>query len=58
MSECDFQNIKKTIGDGLLITSVGGKAAVIFFDPRVVGVEQQGALLTSTSLIYLMSLPL
>ena len=54
MSSCDCQkNIKKPIGNGLLMTTVAG----IFFGPMVVGVAQQLVLLTCTSLVYLMSLP-
>ena len=57
MCNCDCKNNKKPIGDGLLITTVVATAAVIFFGLRAVGVGQQGALLTSMSLVYLMSLP-
>ena len=44
-------------GDGLLITTVAATAAAIFFGLRAVGVGQQRALLTSTSLVYFMFLP-
>ena len=44
-------------GDGLLITTVTSAATVIFFGLRELGVGQQGALLTSTSLVSLMFLP-
>ena len=58
MSNCSCQkNIKKPIGDGLLITTVAATAAGIFFGLRAVGVRQQSALLTSALLVYLMSLP-
>ena len=46
-----------SFGDGLLITTVASTAAVIFFGLRKLGVGQQGALLTSTSLVSLMFLP-
>ena len=71
MSDCDCQkNIKKPIndgstvdatagkkpiGDGLLIATIAATTAVIFFGLRVVGVRQHNALLTSTSLVYLLS---
>ena len=70
MGDCDCQEnedentvaataIKEPIkfGDGLLITTVTSAAAVIFFGLRELGVEQQGALLTSTPLVSLMFLP-
>ena len=73
MSNCDCQkNIKKPIndgftvdatavtkpiGDGLLITIVAATAAGIFYALRAAGVEQNNALLTSKSLVYLLSLP-
>ena len=44
-------------GDGLLITTVTFTAAVIFFGLRELGIGQQGALLTPTSLVSLMFLP-
>ena len=44
--------------DGLLMTSVAATAIGIFFGLGAVGVGQQSALLTSTSLVYLMSLPI
>ena len=46
-----------TFGDGLLITTVTSTTAVIFFGLRELGIGQQGALLTSTSLVSLMFLP-
>ena len=57
MSNCDCKSIKKPIGDGLLITTVASTAAEIFFGLTAVVVGQQGALLTSMLLVYLMSLP-
>ena len=45
------------LGDGLPITTVTSAAAVIFFGLRALGAGQQGALLTSTSLVSFMSLP-
>ena len=57
MSNCDCKSIKKPIGDGLLITTVAATAAEIFFGLTAVVVGQQGALLTSMLLVYLMSLP-
>ena len=44
-------------GDGLLITTVTSTAAVLFFGLMELGLGQQGALLTSTSLVSLMFLP-
>ena len=71
MSDCDYQeNIKKSIndgstigaaaakkpiGDGPLIATVTATTAVIFFGLRVVGMRQDKALLTSSSLVYLLS---
>ena len=57
VSNCDCKSIKKPIGDGLLITTVAATAAEIFFGLTAVVVGQQGALLTSMLLVYLMSLP-
>ena len=68
MSNCDCQeNIEDeaatadkeliTLGDGLLITTVTSTAAVILFGLRASDVGQQGALLTSTSLVSFMFLP-
>ena len=45
------------LGDGLLITTVTSTAAIIFFGLRALGVGQQGALLTSMSLVSYMFLP-
>ena len=71
MSNCDCQeNIDKessvaatadkesiAFGDGLLITTVTYTATIIFFGLRALGIGQQGALLTSTSLVSFMFLP-
>ena len=46
-----------TLGDGLLITTVTSTAAAIFFGLRALGIGQQGALLTSMSLVSFMFLP-
>ena len=45
----------KPIGDGLLITTVVATTVGIFFGLRAVGMGQHNALLTSTSLVYLLS---
>ena len=72
MSNCDCQeNIEDeasmttatadkeliTVGDVLLITTVNSTTAVIFFGLRALGAGQQGALLTSTSLVSFIFLP-
>ena len=73
MSECDCQkNIKKPIddestvdstaakkpiADGLLITTVACTTDGIFYAVRAAGVGQHNALLTFTSLAWLMSSP-
>ena len=49
---------KKPIGDGLLMTVAASIAAGIFYALRMPGVGQHNALLTSTSLAWLMSLPI
>ena len=54
-STVDATAAKKPIGDGLLITTVTAMAAGICFGLRIVGIEQQGALLTSTSFVYFLS---
>ena len=46
-----------TFGDGLLITTVISMATALFFGLRALGTGQQGALLTSTSLVSFMFLP-
>ena len=46
-----------TFRDGLLITTVTSAATVLFFGLRALGIGQQGALLTSTSLVSFMFLP-
>ena len=70
MSNCDYQeNIdddeataattvaEKPTGDGLLITTIAATIAGIFFSLRAIGVVPNDALVTSTSLVWLMSLP-
>ena len=58
MSNCDCQKtINKPTGDRLLLTTVAAIVAGVFFELRAVGVGQQSELLTPTSLVYLMSLP-
>ena len=54
-STVDATAVKKPIGDGLLITTVTAMAAGICFGLWTVGIEQQGALLTSTSFVYFLS---
>ena len=54
-STVDATAAKKPIGDGLLITTVTAMVAGICFGLRTVGIEQQGALLTSTSFVYFSS---
>ena len=49
---------KKNIGDGLIITMVTATTAGIFFALRMVGVEQQNALLVSTTFAFVMSSPI
>ena len=46
----------KPTGNGLLMTVVASTAAGIFYALRITGVGQHNALLTSTSLAWLMSL--
>ena len=67
MSNCDYQkNINEdeaatadkepiSFGDRLLITTLTSAAAVLFFILRALGTGQQGALLTSMSLVSLCS---
>ena len=70
MSNCDCQeNIKKPIehgptvaaekpiGDGLFITTVVTATVGIFFSLRAMGLVKHDTLLASTSLVWLMSLP-
>ena len=52
----DTTAAEKPTGDGLLITIVATTTTGIFFDLRTLGIGQQGALLTFTSLVWLMSL--
>ena len=54
-STVDATAVKKPIGDGLLITTVTAMAGGICFGLWTVGIEQQGALLTSTSFVYFLS---
>ena len=68
MSNCDCQgNINEdeaatadkepiSFVDGLLITTLTSAAGVLFFILRALGAGQQGALLTSTSLVSFMFL--
>ena len=70
MSNCDCQgNIEKPIKhgyviadttaeepDGLIITTVAAMTAGMFFRLRVMGLGQHDTLITSTSLVWLMSL--
>ena len=70
MSNCDCQEIinkpiehgptvasEKPIGDGLFITTIATVTVGIFFSLRAMGLVQNDALLASTSLVWLMSLP-
>ena len=73
MSDCDCQeDIKKLIedgstvvatvaekpnGDGLFITTIAATTVGIFFGLRAMGTVQHDALFTSTSLVWLLSLP-
>ena len=70
MSDCDYQeNIKEPIEygltiayaaaekpDGLLITTIAATTVGMLFGLRAMGVGQHDALLTSTSLLWLLSL--
>ena len=63
MSSCDCQeNIDEdpikdaSHGDGLIISTVAAITTGIFFALRALGVEQQNALLVSTSFVYGISL--
>ena len=64
MSNCDCQEnedettvaTEKPIGDGLLITTVATATVGIFCSLRAI--VQNDALLASTSLVWLMSLPI
>ena len=53
----DATAAKKPIGDGLIITTIVDTTVVIFFGLRLVGIGQVNALLTSTSLVSFVSLP-
>ena len=70
MSNCECQeNIKKPIEDGpttvaekpiwdgLSITTIATATVGIFFSLRAMGVGKHDVFLTSTSLVWLMSLP-
>ena len=65
MSDCDDQNtdgvdattVKKPIGDGLMIISLTATTAAIFLGLRLADMRQGNTLLTSTSLVWFMSLP-
>ena len=46
-----------SFGYGLLITTVTSAAAVLFFRLRELSMGQQGALITSTTLVSFMFLP-
>ena len=48
---------EKSIGDGLLITTVTTTAVGRFFGLRTIGAAQHVALVTSLSLVWLISLP-
>ena len=54
-STVDATATKKPVGDGTLITTIAATTARIFFGLRAVGMGQHDALLTSTSLVYLLS---
>ena len=53
-STADATAAKKPIGDGPLIATVATTTARIFFGLRTVSMRQHNALLTSTSLVYLL----
>ena len=66
MSDCNYQkninklnvdDLKRSIGDELIITTVASTTVGIFYALRAAGVGQHNALLTSTSLAWFMSLP-
>ena len=65
MSDCNYQkninklnvdDLKRSIGDELIITTVASTTVGIFYALRAAGVGQHNALLTSTSLAWFMSL--
>ena len=68
MSDCEDCQNKNNDGvdatptkkptDGLLMTVVASTAAGVFYALRMAGVGQHNALLTSTSVAWLMSLPI
>ena len=49
---------EKPIGDGLFITIIAATTVGMFSGLRAIGVGQHDALLISTSLVWLFSLPL
>ena len=51
-------DVKKPVGDGLLIIIVVSMTVRIFYSLRAVGIAQHNAFLTSTSLASFMSLPI
>ena len=53
-STVDTTAAKKPVGDGPLITTVAATTVAIFYALRAAGVGQPNALLTSTSLVYLL----
>ena len=57
ITSVDTMGAKKRVGDGLFINTVTVTVARILLALRVVSVRQRGALLASTSLVYLMSFP-
>ena len=67
MRACDCQknikkpnagDVKKPIGDGLLITTVASTTVRIFYALRATDVGQHNTLIRSTSLACFMSLPI
>ena len=52
-----FTGTEKPIGDELIITTIAATVVGIFFGLRAMGAGQHNALLTSTSLVWLFSLP-
>ena len=48
---------EKPIGDGLFKTTIAATTVGIFFGLRAMDAVQHGALFTSTSLVWLLSLP-
>ena len=52
-----FTVAEKPIGDELIITTIAATVVGIFFDLRAIGAAEHNALLTSTPLVWLFSLP-